>query len=67
VVLVRDTFVHAATVEELLAAIAAVTRALASTHENDHVLELVRERAELRRELDGLGQNADDRAVRGVA
>jgi len=48
------TFVHAATVEELRAAIAAVTRALGSGHQRDQILELVRERAALRRELQAL-------------
>jgi hypothetical protein len=49
---VSRPFVHAAGAEELRAAIAAVTRALATTHEHDQVLALVRERAALRRELE---------------
>jgi hypothetical protein len=60
-------FVHAASVEELRAAIVAVTRALASAHESDHVFELVHERAELRQELEALLRNADDLAGHRVA
>jgi hypothetical protein len=46
------TFVHAANAEELRAATAVVTRAIAAADERDEVLKLVRERAALRRELD---------------
>jgi hypothetical protein len=45
-------FVDAATAEQLRAAIANVTRALARVSSSEHVLDLVRERADLRRELD---------------
>jgi hypothetical protein len=47
--------VHLASADELRAANAAATRALAIAHEYDHVLEIVRERAALRRELEVLG------------
>jgi hypothetical protein len=50
------------TVDELRAAIAAVTRALATAREQDHVLALVRERAALRGELVALDL-ADDGAA----
>jgi hypothetical protein len=46
--------VHAANAGELRAAIAAVTRALAVAHKYGQVLELVRERAALRCELEVL-------------
>jgi hypothetical protein len=49
-------FVHAASVDELRAAIAAVTRALATARGYDEALELVRERAALRREVDMLAR-----------
>jgi hypothetical protein len=44
-------FVHAPGADELHAAISVVTGALAKAHELEQVLDLVRERAALRREL----------------
>jgi hypothetical protein len=59
--------VHGASAEELRAAIAAVTRALATAHEQDWVVELVRERAALRRELEVLQPTAAEPARDRVA
>jgi hypothetical protein len=55
--------VPAATVGELHAAIAAVTRAIATAQDREHVLELARERAALRHELQGLEDNETNEVV----
>lgn len=52
------SFVHTATAGELRAAIAAVTQALATAQDHEEVVELARERAALRQELQGLQDNA---------
>jgi hypothetical protein len=59
--------VHATSTAELGAAILAVTRALATTHEYGQVLELVRERAALRRELQLLKRDERERPDDRVA
>jgi hypothetical protein len=53
----RADLARHATADELRAAIAAVTHALATVHDRDHVLELVRERAALRRELQAVDEH----------
>ena len=58
------SFVHAASIEELRAAIASVTRALGSAREREQVLELVRGRADLRRELQVLESAGAERLQR---
>jgi hypothetical protein len=58
------SFVHEPAGNELRAAIPAVTRALAATHDHDEVLELVREHATLRSELRGLEENSTEQPRR---
>jgi len=61
------SFAQEASPEELRAAIAAVTRALASSQERDEVFELVQERAALRREVQALDQHVEERTSERVA
>jgi hypothetical protein len=59
--------VHAASADDLRAAIAAVKRALGMAHERDEVFELVRERAALRRDLQSAEGNESARRRERVA
>ena len=61
------SFAHPLRPEELRAAVASVTRALASAQERDEVHELVRERATMRRELEALEETVRARPEEHVA